>query len=107
MEKGHKKRKNSPVKNKRSTCKKSKLNISSKQELIEEHEKLKTQEKSLDKEIADLKSQGVDSNLKPQMEALHEYNAMKDFTQMVLGYIADIEQTTVSELHKQFNLPTD
>nr|CAI5834110.1 unnamed protein product [Callosobruchus analis] len=61
----------------------------------------------LDKKIAELENSGVSTDLKPQMDALHRYNEMKDLTQMVLGYVADAEHVTVAELHKRFNLPMD
>lgn len=71
----------------------------------EQLEALKSKEKELDREIAELLAKGIDADLQPQMQALHRYNEMKDSTQMVLGYLADVEQTTVTELHKRFDLP--
>ena len=39
------------------------------------------------------------------MMALHEYNDIKDATQVVLGYLADLQGVTVKELHQKFGLP--
>lgn len=71
------------------------------------YQQLQEREHQLNNEIANLIGQGVTTDLKPQMEALHRYNEMKDATQRVLGYLADIEQKTVSELHSLFDLPLD
>lgn len=50
---------------------------------------------------------GVTEDLKPEMQALHEYNDIKDVTQMILGYLADAENCTVAELHRRYNLPLE
>lgn len=68
---------------------------------------LKKQSVTLDKEISHLKSLGITENLEPEMQALHEYNDVKDATQLVLGYLADVENCTVTDLHKRFNLPLE
>lgn len=73
--------------------------------LQEKYNKLKKQEESLDREISELVSKGVTPDLELQMQALHDYNEMKDLTQMVLGYLADVEETTVVELHERYGLP--
>lgn len=61
----------------------------------------------LSEKIEKLEKNGVSSDLKPLMTALHEYNEIKDVTQMVLGYLADIESVTVCELHGRYNLPVE
>lgn len=71
------------------------------------YQQLQERENWLDKEIENLINQGVSTDLKPQMEALHRYNEIKDAAQLVLGYLADIEQKTIAELHLLFNLPLD
>ncbi|CAH0385831.1 unnamed protein product [Bemisia tabaci] len=38
------------------------------------------------------------------MNALHEYNEIKDVTQAVLGCLANIEGVTVKEMHRSFDL---
>ncbi|KAJ8944518.1 hypothetical protein NQ318_011776 [Aromia moschata] len=77
------------------------------QKLLARYEKLLKENSQLDKEIADLVSKGVTADLQPQMQALHEYNEMKDLTQLVLGYLADAENVTVSDLHRRYDLPTE
>lgn len=76
-------------------------------DLEDKYLELKEREESLDSEIEELISKGVNINLEPQMKALHDYNEMKDLTQMVLGYLANAEHTTVAELHSRYNLPLD
>lgn len=96
-----------PIGTKRNEPKGKRLKKSSsgKKSLKEQHDSLKEREEQLDKEIAELLAQGVTTDLKPQMQALHKYNEMKDLAQMVLGYLADVEQTTVKELHERYNVP--
>lgn len=80
---------------------------SSSLELKARYERLLKESSELDRQIEGLEIKGVTTDLKPQMEILHEYNDMKDLTQMVLGYLADAEQVTVGELHRRFGLPMD
>ncbi|KAL1514162.1 hypothetical protein ABEB36_003467 [Hypothenemus hampei] len=65
---------------------------------------LKKQIAILTREINDLLEQGVSEDLRPEMQALHEYNDIKDTTQMVLGRLAQAQGCTVTELHKKYNL---
>lgn len=48
-----------------------------------------------------------DSKKKEIMDLLHEYNEIKDAAQVVIGCIANIEKTTVKEIHQRLNLPLD
>lgn len=75
--------------------------------LQEKFQRLREREKELDSQIATLESKGVSLDLTPQMQALHEYNEMKDLTQAVLGYLASGEQKTVAELHERYCLPLE
>ncbi|XP_050302046.1 DNA repair protein SWI5 homolog [Anthonomus grandis grandis] len=68
---------------------------------------LKKRAAELDKQIAELKAKGVTEDLKPEMQALHEYNETKDATQAVFGYLANVNCVTVTQLYKQYNLPLD
>lgn len=77
------------------------------QELEARYEKLYKENSELDKKIAGFEAKGVSTDLQPQMQALHEYNEMKDLTQMVLGYLADAEQITVGDLHRRYSLPLE
>lgn len=80
---------------------------SSNSELKSRYEKLLKEGIELDRQIAEFGKKGITTDLKPQMELLHEYNDMKDLTQMVLGYLADVEHVTVGALHRRFGLPMD
>jgi len=48
----------------------------------------------------------MDKLKKQHIDALHEYNEVKDATQVVLGVLANHEQVTVKQMHQQYNLPT-
>lgn len=39
-----------------------------------------------------------------QVQLLHQYNDVKDATQIVIDHIANIEGTTVTEIHQRLNL---
>lgn len=78
-----------------------------KTDLLERYRKLKQREAELDLQIAELEGKGVTTDLTPQMQALHNYNEMKDLTQFVLGYLATSQQTTVAELHARYSLPLE
>lgn len=80
---------------------------SSNLELKARYERLLKESSELDRQIQELESKGITTDLKPQMEVLHEYNDMKDLAQMVLGYLADVEHVTIGELHRRFKLPMD
>ncbi|XP_045765192.1 GPN-loop GTPase 2 [Maniola jurtina] len=44
-------------------------------------------------------------SVKPvKVQLLHQYNDIKDATQVVIGHIANIEGTSISEIHKRMNL---
>jgi len=43
--------------------------------------------------------------MKEIMELLHDYNNIKDATQMVLGALATMRGVTVASLHEEFELP--
>lgn len=42
-----------------------------------------------------------------RMNLLHRYNDVKDAAQIIIGVLANLDQTTVRDMHKKFNLPTD
>lgn len=71
------------------------------------HERLVKENADLDVKIDEYKSRGVSTDLRPQMNALHEYNEMKDLAQVVLGFLADAENVSITELHRRYNLPTN
>lgn len=39
-----------------------------------------------------------------RVQLLHQYNNIKDATQIVINHIANIEGTTVTEVHQRLNL---
>lgn len=39
-----------------------------------------------------------------QMRLLHQYNDIKDATQVVINHLANLEETTVTEIHKRLQL---
>ncbi|KAF9269235.1 hypothetical protein L218DRAFT_953782 [Marasmius fiardii PR-910] len=43
----------------------------------------------------------VDNHIK----LLHRYNEAKDITQMLIGRLANMKDTTVREIHREMNLP--
>lgn len=42
-----------------------------------------------------------------RMELLHKYNDIKDATQVIISRLANMEQVTVAEIHKRYNLPLE
>lgn len=41
-----------------------------------------------------------------EVQLLHQYNDIKDATQIVINHIANIEGTTVTKIHRRLNLHT-
>ena len=78
------------------------------EQLSRDVEKLKTQLKEIDRNIEELTASGCrDDELQLHIDALHEYNEVKDVGQMLLGKIAEIEGTTTTALYKRFGLELD
>ena len=73
----------------------------------EEYLNLLKLEEELDEELSKLRTE-LDSAPSKQttMNYLHEYNDIKDATQVVLGALATMREVTIASLHKEFNLPT-
>ena len=77
-------------------------------QLARDVEKIKTQLKEIDRNIEELSASGFcEEELKSHIDALHEYNEMKDVGQMLLGKIAEIEGTTTTALYDRFGLNLD
>ena len=73
----------------------------------EEYFQLLKLEKELDEELLKLRSDLESAPSKQtKMNYLHEYNNIKDATQVVLGALASMRQVTIASLHEEFNLPT-
>ncbi|KAH8262403.1 hypothetical protein KR026_003092 [Drosophila bipectinata] len=47
------------------------------------------------------------SRQKETIQLLHEYNDLKDATQIVLGALATMKGVPVRSLHASYNLPSD
>jgi D-hexose-6-phosphate mutarotase len=62
--------------------------------------------KSLELELSELKKNSEHENsIIEIMELLHEYNDIKDATQIVIGALATMRRVTVASLHEEFDLP--
>ena len=78
------------------------------EQLADDLLKLKTQLKEIDGNIEELSACGCrEEELKLHIDALHEYNEIKDVGQMLLGKIAELEGTTTTALYKRFGLDLD
>lgn len=72
----------------------------------EELSNLIRQEVDLDKDITALKESGFKvEELQGHIDNLHRYNEVKDAAQLVLGRLAELEQVTLKEIHKKYNVP--
>lgn len=61
---------------------------------------------SLEAELSALKANSEQQDsMKEIMDLLHEYNDIKDATQVVLGALANMRGVTVASLHEEFELP--
>ena len=70
--------------------------------------KLRAQLEEVEQEIKELSAAGChEEELKMHIDALHEYNEIKDVGQILLGRIAEIEGTTTTSLYERFGLELD
>ncbi|XP_052038130.1 DNA repair protein SWI5 homolog [Apodemus sylvaticus] len=73
--------------------------------LIADIQKLKEKEDMLDKEIAQIIAEGYRViELEQHISLLHEYNDVKDVSQMLLGKLAVTRGVTTKELYRDFDL---
>ncbi|XP_041482181.1 DNA repair protein SWI5 homolog [Lytechinus variegatus] len=73
-----------------------------------ENDRLRERLLELDKEISELKDEGLsEDELQLHIKKIHEYNELKDMTQMLLGRIAMLEGVTTRELHEEMGLGED
>lgn len=70
--------------------------------MLQEDQDLNNLEKSLDVELNMLKKKKQEKD--EIMKALHQYNDIKDATQLVLGRLAIVEGVTVAEIHRKYDL---
>ena len=59
------------------------------------------------RELDELSKEYSEDEYQQYIDDLHEYNEVKDAAQMLLGKLAEVRCTTVSELYKQFDLDLD
>ncbi|KIM48707.1 hypothetical protein M413DRAFT_437885 [Hebeloma cylindrosporum] len=45
--------------------------------------------------------------VKRHIELLHKYNEAKDATQILIGRLANIKQTTIRQIHEEYDLKDD
>ncbi|XP_072209201.1 DNA repair protein SWI5 homolog [Excalfactoria chinensis] len=68
-------------------------------------EALKEKDRALDREIAQLLSEGYNvEELEKHISLLHEYNEIKDAGQMLLGKLAVIRGVTTKQLYPEYDL---
>uniref|UniRef100_A0A8C3M258 DNA repair protein SWI5 homolog n=1 Tax=Chrysolophus pictus TaxID=9089 RepID=A0A8C3M258_CHRPC len=66
---------------------------------------LKEKDRALDREIAQLLSEGYSvEELEKHISLLHEYNEIKDAGQMLLGKLAVIRGVTTKQLYPEYDL---
>jgi len=68
---------------------------------------LKEKNDSLEKELKELEKLYTEDELHVHIENLHEYNDIKDVGQMLLGRLAEVEQTTTKSLYGRYGLDLD
>ncbi|XP_050426164.1 DNA repair protein SWI5 homolog [Adelges cooleyi] len=72
---------------------------------LDEYDNLLEVEKNLDDQLKELQSKQIERQ--QVMNALHEYNDLKDAAQIVLGRLACLEGTTVAHIHRQYGIEDD
>ena len=70
-------------------------------------EQLKEELEEVNSEIAALSRDYREEELQLHIEALHEYNEVKDAGQILLGKLAEVERTTTASLYEKFGLSLD
>ena len=62
-------------------------------------------ENELDGEIAREKKKSGGDDV--HIDKLHEYNDLKDACQAIFGRLAELEEVTVSDMYKRYNIDVD
>lgn len=60
----------------------------------------------MDKSKTEDNSEQIKQQKEEHMRLLHEYNNLKDATQIVLGALAQAKGVSIKEMHKKYNLPS-
>lgn len=69
--------------------------------------KLLAERDRLQKELAKYPQTTENERKKEIMDLLHEYNEIKDGTQIIIGALANVDNITIKSLHEKFNMPMD
>lgn len=73
----------------------------------EEFEKLLKEQLAMEEMLRRLEDVDENTRRLKRMELLHKYNDIKDATQVIISRLANLEQVTVAEIHKRYNLPLE
>lgn len=73
----------------------------------EEFEKLLKEQLAMEEMLRRLEDVDENTRKLKRMELLHKYNDIKDATQVIISRLANLEQVTVAEIHKRYNLPLE
>jgi hypothetical protein len=81
------------------------VDVSRTESCFRESERLKQRIFELDRERAALtEAIGNELGLTTNMHQLHEYNTIKDITQIIIGSLSNILDVPVTQLHQELNL---
>lgn len=68
---------------------------------------LKKESEKLEKDLKGFAKTSVEESKREMRKMLHEYNEVKDATQIIIGVLANMENITIKQVHQMFNLPTE
>lgn len=69
---------------------------------------LETQEDVLDKQIKNLEAEGVkEADYTNIMNALHEFNELRDSIGSVFEFMANVTNGTIKDLYNKYNIPIE
>ena len=80
------------------------MDASEKQEVLR---KLLNEAIELQPKLHKLPKNTDDERKSEKMTLLHQYNEIKDATQVIIGALANLEMVTVKSIHQQLNLPEE
>lgn len=72
---------------------------------LKKYQELKEKLHNLEKTTSTFNSNN--NQKKEVMQLMHQYNDIKDATQVVLGKLSNLEGVTLKEMHLKYNLPLD
>lgn len=77
------------------------------QEMEDKLEKLTKELKEVNEELAPLEEKYTDEDVQDYIDALHEYNEVKDAAQMLMGKLAELQGVTVKKIHEDYGVSPD